>query len=163
MLVSTLVDCLYSNSAVHFFNTLFYILSSPVLNYLIAVIAIVIIVVIIVVIAGLGSISGYYCYKHRRGVSNSSSQLPTEMGPVYEDPDEVKPDPTTEGNVAYGHVQQLNRGGRNRRGTGQSSSQTPAELKQVGPIYEEPEDFKPDPNTEGNVAYGHVQPLHCRQ
>ena len=49
-----------------------------------------------------------------------------------------------------------------RRGTGQSSSQPPTELKQVGPIYEEPEDFKPDPNTEGNVAYGHVQPLHSR-
>ena len=46
--------------------------------------------------------------------------------------------------------------------TGQSSSQPPTELKQVGPIYEEPEDFKPDPNTEGNVAYGHVQPLHSR-
>ena len=43
-----------------------------------------------------------------------------------------------------------------RRGTGQSSSQPPTELIQVGPIYEEPEDFKPDPNTEGNVAYGHV-------
>ena len=144
----------------HYFTL---ILSSPVLNYLIAVIAIVIIVVIIIVIAGLGSISGYYCYKHRRGASNSSSQLQTEMGPVYEDPDEVKPDPNTVGNVAYGHVQQLNRGGHNRRRTGQSSSQTPAELKQVGPIYEEPEDFKPDPNTEGNVAYGHVQPLHYRQ
>ena len=47
-------------------------------------------------------------------------------------------------------------------GTGQSSSQPPTELKQVGPIYEEPEDFKPDPNTEGNVAYGHVQPQHSR-
>ena len=50
-----------------------------------------------------------------------------------------------------------------RRVTGQSSSQPPTELKQVGPIYEEPEDFKPDPNTEGNVAYGHVQPQHHRQ
>ena len=131
---------------------------------MIAVVAIVIIVVIIIVIAALGNVSGYYCYKHRRGASNSSSQTPTEMGPVYEDPDEVKPDPTTEGNVAYGHVQQqLNRGGRNGKATGQSSSQPPTELKQVGPIYEEPEDFKPDPNTEGNVAYGHVQPLHRRQ
>ena len=50
-----------------------------------------------------------------------------------------------------------------RRVTSQSSSQPPAELKQVGPIYEEPEDFKPDPNTEGNVAYEHVQPQHYRQ
>ena len=49
-----------------------------------------------------------------------------------------------------------------RRGKSQSSSQPPTELKQVGPIYEEPEDFKPDPNTEGNVAYGHVQPQHHR-
>ena len=29
-----------------------------------------------------------------------------------------------------------------RRVTGQSSSQPPTEMKQVGPIYEEPEDFK---------------------
>ena len=49
-----------------------------------------------------------------------------------------------------------------RRGTSQSSSQPPTEMKQVGPIYEEPEDFKPDPSTEGNVAYGHVQPQHHR-
>ena len=49
-----------------------------------------------------------------------------------------------------------------RKGTSQSSSQPPTEMKQVGPIYEEPKDFKPDPNTEGNVAYGHVQPQHHR-
>ena len=121
---------------------------------------IVILLVIIIVAAGLGGV--YCCYKYKKG--SSSSQLPTEMGPVYEDPDEVKPDPNTEGNIAYGHVQpRLNRAGHTRRGTGQSSSQPPTELKQVGPIYEEPEDFKPDPNTEGNVAYGHVQPQHHRQ
>ena len=85
------------------------------------------------------------------------------MGPVYEDPDEVKPDPNIEGNIAYGHVQpRINTAGHSRRVTGQSSSQPPTELKQVGPIYEDPEDFKPDPNTEGNVAYGHVQPQHHR-
>ena len=121
---------------------------------------IVILLVIIIVAAGLGGV--YCCYKYKKG--SSSSQLPTEMGPVYEDPDEVKPDPNTEGNIAYGHVQpRLNRAGHSRRGTGQSSSQPPTELKQVGPIYEEPEDLKPDPNTEGNVAYGHVQPQHHRQ
>ena len=121
-----------------------------------------IVLVIIIVAAGLGGV--YCCYKYKQGTSSSSSQLPTEMGPVYEDPDEVKPDPNTEGNLAYGHVQpRLNTAGHSRRGTGQSPSQPPTELKQVGPIYEEPEDFKPDPNTEGNVAYGHVQPRHYRQ
>ena len=125
-----------------------------------AIAIIVIVLVIIIVAAGLGGV--YCCYKYLK--DSSSSQLPTEMGPVYEDPDEVKPDPNTEGNVAYGHVQpRLNTAGHSRRGTGQSSSQPPTELKQVGPIYEEPEDFKPDPNTEGNVAYGHVQPRHYRQ
>ena len=120
---------------------------------------IVILLVIIIVAAGLGGV--HCCYKYKKDYS--SSQLPTEIGPVYEDPDEVKPYPNTEGNIAYGHVQpRLNRAGHSRRGTGQSSSQPPTELKQVGPIYEEPEDFKPDPNTEGNVAYGHVQPQHHR-
>ncbi len=31
----------------------------------------------------------------------------------------------------------------------------PTELR--GPIYEEPEDIKPHPTTQDNVAYGHVQ------
>ena len=133
-----------------------------VLLWVIAIIVIVIVLVIIIVPAGVGGV--YYCYKHKKRASSSSSQLPTEMGPVYEDPDEVKPDPNTEGNIAYGHVQpRLNTAGHSRRGTSQSSSQPPTEMKQVGPIYEEPENFKPDPNTEGNVAYGHVQPLHPRQ
>ena len=48
---------------------------------------------------------------------------------------------------------------KSRRGASQSSSQPSTELKQVGPLYEEPEDFKPDPETAGNVAYGHVQPI----
>ena len=74
----------------------------------------IVVLVIIAVSAGLGCVCGYYYYKHKKV-------------------------------------------------TGQSSSQPPTEMKQVGPIYEEPEDFKPDPNTEGNVAYGHVQPLHHRQ
>ena len=96
--------------------------------------------------------------------SSVKQQELKQVGPIYEDPDEVKPDPNTEGNLAYGHVQpRLNRAGHSRRGTGQSSSQPPTEMKQVGAICEEPEDFKPDPNTEGNVAYGHVQPRHYRQ
>ena len=124
------------------------------------IVIIVIVLVIIIVAAGLGGV--YCCYEYKKG--SSSSQVPAEMGPVYEDPDEVKPDPNTEGNIAYGHVQPwLNRAGHSRRGTGQSSSQPPTEMNQVGPIYEEPEDFKPDPNTEGNVACGHVQPQHHRQ
>ena len=96
--------------------------------------------------------------------SSVEQQEMKQVGPIYEDPDEVKPNPNTEGNIAYGHVQpRFNRAGHSRRGTGQSSTQPPTEMKQMGAIYEEPEDFKPDPNTEGNVAYGHVQPRHHRQ
>ena len=124
----------------------------------IAISVIVSFILILVLCIVIGVVSVLLYNKCRRGTGQSSSQPP-----IYEDPDEVTPDPNTEGNVAYGHVQQLNSGGHNRRGTGQSYSQPPTELKQVGPIYEEPEDFKPDPNTEGNVAYGHVQPLHHRQ
>ena len=112
------------------------------LKYLIAIVVVIIIAIIIAVAVGVGCVSSYHCYKHKKGASSSSSQLPTDMGPVYEDPDEIKPYPNTEGNIAYGHVQpRLNTAGHSRRGTGQSSSQPPTELKQVGPIYEEPEDF----------------------
>ena len=68
---------------------------------------------------------------------------PNKLEPVYEEPDDLKPDPHTEGNLAYGHVQHTGR---------QQSSQPPTELR--GQVYEEPENFKPDPHTEGNVAYG---------
>ena len=70
----------------------------------------------------------------------------TVHGPVYEDPVNVKPDPHTEGNLAYGHVQHTGR---------QQSLQPPTELR--GQMYEEPENFKTDPHTQGNVAYGQVQ------
>ncbi len=40
-------------------------------------------------------------------------------------------------NLAYSHVQQLQ-----------------APLERAGPVYE---DIKPDPHTQGNFAYGHVQ------
>ena len=79
------------------------------------------------------------CYKHARPTAS-------ELGPVYEQVDDVKPDPHTEGNLAYGHVQHTGR---------QQSSQPPTELR--GRMYEEPENFKPDPHTQGNVAYGQVQ------
>ena len=81
---------------------------------LIVIMVMIVELIIVAVSAGLGCLCGYYYFKHKRG-------------------------------------------------TGQSSSQPPTELKQMGPVYEEPEDFKPDPNTEGNVAYGHVQPLNRRQ
>ena len=81
---------------------------------IVMMVMIVVLIIVAAVSAGLGCLCGYYYFKHKKG-------------------------------------------------TGQSSSQPPTELKQVGPVYEEPEDFKPDPNTEGNVAYGHVQPLHHMQ
>ena len=81
-------------------------------------------------------------YKHRKQVPND----PNRLGPVYEEPDDLKPDPHTEGNLAYGHVQHTGR---------QQSSQPPTELR--GQVYEEPENFKPDAHTQGNVAYGQVQ------
>ena len=68
------------------------------------------------------------------------------LEPVYEEPDDLKPDPHTESNLAYVHVQHTGR---------QQSSQPPTELR--GQMYEEPENFKPDPHTQGNVAYGQVQ------
>ena len=126
----------------------FILVSVPV--WAIAIVVIMIVLDIVIVAAGLGGV--YCCYKYKKG--SSSSQVPTEMGPVYEDPDEVEPNPNTEGNIAYGHVQpRLSTAGHSRR-------QPPTEMNQVGAIYEEPEEFKPDPNTEGNVAYGHVQPQH---
>ena len=84
----------------------------------------------------------YYCYKITKKPKDRLHQL----GPVYEEPDKVNPDPHTEGNLAYGHVQHTGR---------QQSSQPPTELREQ--MYEEPENFKPDPHTQGNVAYGHVQ------
>ena len=46
-------------------------------------------------------------------------------------------DPLAQENLVYSHVQQLQ-----------------APLERVGPVYE---DITPDPHTQGNVAYGHVQ------
>ncbi len=37
--------------------------------------------------------------------------------------------------------------------------ETETEMLPPPVIYEEPDAIKPDPNTQGNVAYGHVQPL----
>ena len=84
----------------------------------------------------------YFYYKHKDKKPNDLDKL----GPVYEQVDNLKPDPHTEGNLAYGHVQHTGR---------QQSSQPPTELREQ--VYEEPENFKPDPHTQGNVAYGQVQ------
>ncbi len=35
--------------------------------------------------------------------------------------------------------------------------QTETEMRPPPAIYEEPEDIKPEPQTQGNMAYGHVQ------
>ncbi len=34
--------------------------------------------------------------------------------------------------------------------------QTETEMRQPPVIYEEPEDIKPEPHTQGNLAYGHI-------
>ena len=80
-----------------------------------------------------------FCYhKHKAKAPKDLHQL----GPVHEESGDLKPDPHTEGNLAYGHVQHTRR---------QQSSQPPTELR--GQMYEEPENFTPDPHTQGNVAY----------
>ena len=103
--------------------------------------------IIIAVVIACGAVATIvvvvFChYKHKTRVPKELHQ----PEPVYEDPDDLKPDPHTEGNLAYGHVQHTGR---------QQSSQPPTELR--GQMYEEPENFKPDPHTQGNVAYGQVQ------
>ena len=72
----------------------------------------IVVLVIIAVSAGLGCICGYYYYKHKRVTGLLSSQPPTELiqvGPIYEEPEDFKPDPNTEGNVAYGHIHNRHR------------------------------------------------------
>ena len=55
---------------------------------------------------GVLSVLGYQSQRCRR--SGQSSQTETEMmtptAVVYEEPVVIKPDPHTQGNVAYGHV-----------------------------------------------------------
>ncbi len=36
-------------------------------------------------------------------------------------------------------------------------TETGTEIRPPPAIYEEPDDIKPDPQTQGNMAYGHVQ------
>ena len=85
------------------------------------------------------------CCKRRSKPSTCTANDLHQSGPVYEQVDDLKPDPHTEGNLAYGYVQHTGR---------QQSSQPPTELR--GQVYEELENFKPDPHTQGNVAYGQV-------
>ena len=106
-------------------------------------IVVIIIVVLTMFVLVTGLVVGCICYhKHNSKLPDNLHQL----GPVYEDPDDFKPDLHTEGNLAYGHVQHTGR---------QQSSQPPTELREQ--MYEEPENFKPDPHTQENVAYGHIQ------
>ena len=86
--------------------------------------------VLLAVLVSVGIVIGYRLKKRE----------PHEV--VYEDPDE---EPSTGDNMAYGSV-----GG--KKGL---YSQPPTELREQ--MYEEPENFKPDPHTQGNVAYGQMQ------
>ena len=105
-----------------------------------AVISVVVLLPVLVLVPIFTGIAIYFYRKH----NTKAKSDPNKLGPVYED--DVKPDPLTEGNLAYGHVQHTGR---------QQSSQPPTELR--GQVYEEPENFKPDPRTQGNVVYGQVQ------
>ena len=89
--------------------------------------------VLLAVLVSVGIVIGYRLKKRE----------PNEV--VYEDPDE---EPSTGDNMAYGSV-----GG--KKGL---YSQPPTELREQ--MYEEPENFEPDPHTQGNVAYGQVQFTH---
>ena len=55
----------------------------------------------------IGVLSVLVVNKCRRS-KNITLQTETEMRPppaIYEEPDNVKPDPQTQGNMAYGHVE----------------------------------------------------------
>ena len=103
-----------------------------------------VIAMILLVATSLVVVTVTVCCCKRKSKPSIANEL-HQLGPVYEQVDDLKPDPHTEGNLAYGHVQHTGR---------QQSSQPPTELR--GQVYEEPENFKPDPHTQGNVAYGQV-------
>ena len=117
-------------------------ISNAVPPWAIAVISVAVLLPVLVFVPIFTGIAIYFYRKHNTRAPSD----PNKLGPVYEEPDDLKPDPHTEGNLAYGHVQHTRR---------QQSSQPPTELR--GQMYEEPENFKPDHHTQGNVAYGRVQ------
>ena len=83
--------------------------------------------VVLGIFIGVFSVLGYQ--KCRRSVKSSpqtETELQTTVIAMYDEPEDFKPDPHTEGNLAYGHVQHTGR---------QQSSQPPTELR--GRMYEE--------------------------
>ena len=67
--------------------------------WVIAIIIVLLLVLLLVLIC-----IGYAVYRHKKGKTEVSTEV-NQLGPVYEEPDYVKPDPHTERNVAYGQVQ----------------------------------------------------------
>ncbi len=64
-------------------------------------------VLTLVVGVSIGVLSGLAVNKCRRS-EKTETETETEMIPppvIYEEPDDSKPDPQTQGNTAYGHVQ----------------------------------------------------------
>ncbi len=64
-------------------------------------------VLTVVMCVSIGVLSVLIVNKCRRS-ERITLQTETEMRPppaIYEEPDNVKPDPQTQGNMAYGHVQ----------------------------------------------------------
>ena len=108
-------------------------------------IVVIIIVVLTMFVLVTGLVACCICY-HKHNCKSKSPDDLHQLGPLYEEVDDLKPDPHTEGNLAYGHVQHTGR---------QQSSQPPTELR--GQMYEEPENFEPDPHTQRNAAYDHTQ------
>ena len=83
--------------------------------------------VVLGIFIGVFSVLGYQ--RHRRSVKSSpqtETELQTTVFAMYDEPEDFKPDPHTEGNLAYGHVQHTGR---------QQSLQPPTELR--GQMYEE--------------------------
>ena len=105
--------------------------------------------VILGVSIGVLSVLGYQRCRRSGQSSQTETEMETTATVMYEEPGKFKPDPHTQGNLAYGHVQDTGR----QQST--VSTQPPTEVR--GQLYEELDEFKPDPHTQGNVAYGHVQ------
>ncbi len=62
----------------------------------------------LVVGVSIGVLSVLAVNKCKRSERTSETETETEMRPppvIYEEPDGIKPDPQTQGNTAYGHVQ----------------------------------------------------------
>ena len=61
--------------------------------------------VVLGVSIGVFSVLGYQRCRRSGQSSQSETEMKTPTAVVYEEPGGIKPDPHTQGNLAYGHVQ----------------------------------------------------------